>query len=349
MGKFFNGRVKNNRETLVKYGIIIGGAILIIILLMLIVNANNKKNKPVFELKQAVDVEINSNYPEPIDYFSKFDKYDINDITVNTDYADITKVGNYTVTLTAKNGAQGEVILNVVDTTAPVLVTKEVVLETAASYSPEDFVLSCEDNSKDVCIIEFYKSSQDQNGNIIDYSTFTDQGTHTVKLVAKDNEGNITEATDATLVIGNANVQKPVVECNYGDLSIPDYVKYPIALIVGDEENNCALNRDLWDSETTQNLVNELYNTDYKKLQSEISPLIEKEFPNGANIVVYPNYVSVLNKEAKGLIGYAIYVKVYVADATKDEKVDVAKNLKLEYYINPDKTRQYKVNTYKLP
>ena len=78
MGKFFNGRVRKDRGTLIKYGIIAAGVLLIIILFVLIAAGKNKKSDVVLELKDSVDFEVNSEWPEVMDFFTKFENFDEN-------------------------------------------------------------------------------------------------------------------------------------------------------------------------------------------------------------------------------------------------------------------------------
>lgn len=347
MGKFFNGRVRKDRGTLIKYGIIAAGVLLIIILFVLIAAGKNKKSDVVLELKDSVDFEVNSEWPEVMDFFTKFENFDENLITIG-DF-DITTVGSYTVTITAEGQGSEDITVNVVDTTAPTLELQDLKLNSGDVYDIQDFIVSCEDNSGGECIIEYYSESVDQDGNKIDYSSFTKDGKYTVKIIAKDETGNSTDAQDITLTIGDGQsvVEPNPIACNYGDLTVDtDVHSYPVAVIVGDQVNNCAINRDLWDSASIQTPVNSFYDEDYARLKTQLKPILTEKFPNGAKTVVYPHYVAVLNKELTGLVGYAIYVEVFIADAKTTGQVDSDENLTLTYYIRSDKSREYEINKF---
>ena len=81
MGKFFNGNVKTSKSTMIKIAIVAVCAILIIVILIAL---NNKKNPQRANLKlyNNLDVEINSEKPETMDFFSVFDNYDVNKVKV---------------------------------------------------------------------------------------------------------------------------------------------------------------------------------------------------------------------------------------------------------------------------
>ncbi|MBQ6841405.1 MAG: hypothetical protein IJO63_04760 [Bacilli bacterium] len=348
MGKFFNGKVKKDRGTLIKYGVIAAGVILIILLFVLIAAGKNKKSDIVLELKETITFEVNSDWPEADVFFTKIENFDTNLISF-TDF-DISTVGEYTVTVTAEGQGSEDVTVNVVDTTAPVLELQDLVIPTGGSYSIQDFFLNCEDNSDKECFLEYDTTAIDQNGNPIDFSAYTADGKYVIKIIAKDETGNATEPQSVNLTIGNESSVTPLPSnCSYGDLTVnTDTHNYPIAVIVGDEINGCALNRDLWDSASVQTPVNDFYKKDYERLETQLKPVLKEEYPNGAKIVAYPHYVAVLNKDLKGLVGYAIYVKVYAADSTSDAQVDSDANLILSYYLRSDKTREYDVNKFKL-
>ena len=351
MGKFFNGKVKKDRSTLIKYGVIAAGVLLIIILFLLIAAGKNKKSNVILELKDSIDIEVNSEWPKKMDFFTKFENFDENLVTIG-DF-DINTVGKYTVTVSAEGQGTADITINVVDTTPPVLTVKDLEIPSGGVYEISDFWVSCEDNSGGDCIVEYDTTSTDQNGIPIDYSAFTNDGKYIVKIFAKDESGNPSEIQKANLTIGDPNgeitPEPPQVVCNFGDLTIDTNKHYyPLAVVVGDEINNCAINRDLWDSASVQTPVNNLYDTDYTRLKNQLKPALEEHFPNGAKIVAYPHYIAVLNTEIKGLVGYAIYVEVFVADAASTEQVDSDENLKLSYYIRSDKTREYEINKFDL-
>ena len=347
MGKFFNGRVKKDRSTLIKYGTIAGGILLIFILFIIIAAKNSKHNNAVLELKESIDIEINSELPEKMDFFTKFENYDESLISIEWNGLDTSKVGEYTVTIRAEKGSE-DVTVNVIDSTAPVLKLKDVTIDVGDTYEIEQFVESCTDNSNETCIYEYYKESIDQQGNPIDYSNFTEENTYLIKIIAKDESGNSTPVQDARLIIGSG-VAKDASACTYGDLSVSNVrVDYPMAVIVGDQNNQCALSKDLWNSSSVQSPVNKLYQTDYNNLKIELKDILTKKNYPSARIVAYPHYIAILNDDLQGLVGYAIYVKVYIVTSDYTGQIDSDENLILAYYLNSDLSRDYEINKYNL-
>jgi len=345
MGKFFNGKVKKDRTTLIKYGAIAGGILLIIILIIIIAASKNKKDA-VLELKDTIDVEINGKMPEVKDYFNKFENFDEDKVEIE-EYSN-TALGSFEITITAEDIGSENITVNIVDTTAPTLVLKDVIVPSGSTYSIENFIEKCEDNSEGECIAEFYTESVDQNGNPIDYSSYTKDDKYLIKIIAKDESGNITKPQDIYLTIGR-DVEVDLTNCLYGGLTVNEELyDYPMAVIVGDQNSGCAINRDLWDSKNVQNPVNYVYTQDNNKLKKDLESILQEEYPNGAKIVAYPHYIAILNEEVTGLVGYAIYVNVYIADANTTEKVDSDENLMVAYYLNSDMTREYDINKFNL-
>ena len=347
MGKFFNGRVRKDRATLIKYGIIAAGVLLIIILFVLIAAGKNKNDDVILELKDEVTVEVNGEMPTVMDFFNKFENFD--EELVSIEDFDITTVGSYSVTVIAEGHGEEEITVNVVDTISPQLTLRSVEIESGEEYYVYDFLDTCEDNSLGDCIVEYYSESLDQNGNPIDYSSFTEDGKYLIKIIAKDESGNTSSPVETYLTIGDGTAEPEPVACIYGDLTINTETHYyPIAVIVGDKVNNCALNRDLWDSASVQTPVNNFYQEDYTRLKNQLEPLIKEEFPTGAKTVVYPHYIAVLNNDLTGLVGYAVYVEVFIADYNTTEAVDSDENLKVSYYLRSDRTREYEINKFDL-
>lgn len=345
MGKFFNGRVKKDRTTLIKYGAIAGGALIILILIILIASGKNKNNA-VLDLKDSIDVEINGKMPKVKDYFSKFENFDVKDVTVE-EYTN-TALGSFTITIKAEGQGSGSIKVNIVDTTAPELTVKDVVIPSGGTYSITDFVDKCEDNSKGECIAEFYSDQVDQNGNPVDYSAYTKDNEYTIKIVAKDESGNVSKPQEAKLKIGTGIPSVPT-NCLFGDLTVNEEVyDYPMAVSVGDKSTGCAINRDLWDNKVVQKPVDDFYAKDHTKLKADLDEVLKSEFPNGAKIVAYPHYIAILNESLTGLVGYAVYVNVYIAPADSTSRVDTDENLMLAYYLNSDGTRNYDINLFEL-
>lgn len=346
MGRFFNGKVKNDKSSLIKYGVIAAGVLLIIIILIMIVS-NAGKSKGVLTLNPVTEVEVNTELPDKTKFFKEISDFDENDIEIDYNDADISVVGSYTVTISAKGRGSEDVELKVVDTTAPELSVKALTINYGDSYYVEDFVNACTDNYDKECIIEYYTGSVDQHGNVINYSSFQEAGTYKIMIIAKDENGNTSDPQTTDLVI-QKDGEGPIVpvDCNYGNLEISEDISYPVAVIVGDKTSQCAIDRNVWDKKEVQKPVNEFYNSDYERLQTQLAKTLEEEYPDGAKIVAYPHYIAVLNKDLTGLVGYAIYVKVYVAAGDEKGNIDTTENLKLAYYLKDDKTRQYDVNVF---
>ena len=346
MGKFFNGRVQKDRSSIIRYTIIGVGIFFIIVLFALIANKGNKK--PVLNLKDVVTVEVGSEEPDKMEYFTEFKNFDKKKISVDYSRADLKTVGEYYVKITAQGLGDEDVKLVVNDTKAPNLVTRDYSVALGVGYNINNFVESCTDNSGEECIIEYNIGDVDQNGNEIKYQNYTAQGSYTIKLYAKDKSGNTTDVKEVTLNIGTGTSTDPVT-CPYGTI---DYtasrLTYPVAVIVGNTTTKCALNRDLWDDATTQNPVSEFYKKDYLKLQTDIDAIKNEKYPNGAKIVAYPHFISVLNDDLKGLVGYAIHVKVYMVALDYTGTIDSDDNLILDYYLNSNGSRVYDVNKFNL-
>lgn len=352
MGKFFNGKVKNDKEKYIKYGVIAGGVLLIIIIIMMIVANNRKGGNAILTLKESLDVEVGTKLPDKMEYFSEFENFDKDKITVDDSGVDINTVGVYEVTVSAKGLDEADVVVNIVDKTAPTLTIKNLTIASGDYYSAEDFVASCTDNYDDACTVEFYQGAKDQNGNPVDYANYTLDGNYTVSIIAKDESGNETAPQSASLVIGNGGGNTKPTSCLYGDLTVlPSLKKYPLSFVVADTNSNCAVDFALWNNKETQQRARDFYKSqDYPKLKSQLEPIVREKFPNGAHTVDYSNLITIINESTTGLIGYSIYIEVYIVDATADIKdIQQPQYLKAAYYINSDGTRDYDVNVYGLP
>ena len=347
MGKFFTEKIKikRDRATLIKYGIVAAGILLIIILFIAIAAGKNRK-KATFEVVDSLEVEINSKKPDKMEFFKKFENYDKGKVSVEYNTLDMSKIGSYFVTLVTEDYGSEDIEVNVVDKTAPTLKLKEHIIAVGEAYSIDDFIESCEDNSNEPCTYQYAKANFDEEGNPVNYSEYTKDGTYSIKIVAADGSGNTSEVIETKLTIGNGT--SSIQACTYGNLDYNESIhSYPISIIVGDQNSNCAINYELWDDEATQKPVNDLYNQDYAKLKNDLKSVLDYEYPNGANVNAYPKFIAVLNNTKTGLVGYAIQVKVYI-NAVDSGSSPTESDLKLSYYINPDKSRTYETNVYNL-
>ena len=207
----------------------------------------NKDPKVV--IRESLDTELYNTMPEKTAYFEKLENFDLDKITVTypeylpveesydectdeqlgvleeikngkdaTNYEDPfacvkyvpTGIGSYDITVNF-NDKDYTVVLNVVDTKAPVLVAKNVEITQGDAYSISDFVESCSDNSKKDCTYEYYY--KDYNSNR-DFSKITDIGQYEVSLVALDGSGNTSVPVDATLIIKERQIKVFTVAFN---------------------------------------------------------------------------------------------------------------------------------------
>lgn len=212
--------------------------------------AKKNKNKISNEvaIRKTLQTQVNSALPETVTYFEKISKIDISTVTVtypedmpityNVDKCDeetklkvndildgtskesITtyecaykmpsKVGEYDVTVTI-NKKDYSVKLKVTDDINPELLLKNVTIEAGTPYTINDFVESCTDNYDNECIINYYYNSYDNQENILDYSSYTEEGTYEIKIAATDTSGNITVPQTATLTINPKTPNKYLV------------------------------------------------------------------------------------------------------------------------------------------
>lgn len=349
MGKFFNGQVKRNRTTLVRYIIIGCGVFFIIILFILIAVKGKKKPEVVLISKdEAVIVEINSEKPKVTDFFEDIQNYDTNLLSVDYGNLDTSKVGEYEVILKAEgyNPATAKVIVN--DTKPPVLILRELKIKYGETYVLDEFVESCTDNSNTECIIDYY-----QDPYYTDYSSYTDAGTYPIKIIAKDETGNPTTVQETKLIIEGNGIIDPnptpdpnPSECKYGNMTISEQ-RYPMAVVVGDQTNNCAIDRNLWDDKDTQEPASKFLKQDLDNLKKDakFKSYLDSNFhETETNIVVKSDIIGIYNDDASGLVGYGIYVEIYLSARNSSEQTDTEENLVLSYYLKSDYTRQYITN-----
>ena len=213
--------------------------LIIIIIVVILMTRNNEPEPdpnpvvPNFELKDELTVESGSTLPEVTDYFNVLENIDLNEIHIiypdefeltydttlctdeeleeiysseTPDFENYSCVQNYLITPATYGvtielqGEEHTVNLNVVDTTAPYLKTKDVEIYEGDTYELTDFVEGCSDISGG-CDLSYYTGDNDEDGNAIDYSKITSVGEHTIRLIATDRYGNITEPASATLTI----------------------------------------------------------------------------------------------------------------------------------------------------
>jgi hypothetical protein len=329
--KFFYNKVYNPRKKIISYTII--GVALIGIVLCFWISKNFRTNdsNAVIKLRDSVSVEVNSSLPDKTVYFQELSGVKEDNINVNTDQVDLSKVGDYNVKITISN-QDYNVTLKVIDSTGPTLKLKDVTIAVGGSYTYEDFVDSCKDNSNEDCLVGFYTSGTDQDGNVIDYSKYKDKGTYEIKIIAKDNNDNQT-IQSAKLYIGeqSSTTTNNNSSCKYGTLDYNED-KFTITSFVGD--NGCALDLNLYHDENIRQNIVSIADTETKKIQSEVNNISGIE----GTLTVNRNINAVLNKDAIGFIGYSLYIQV----------VDSNSKVIVSYYLKTDGTRVYDENPYNL-
>ncbi len=335
--KFFYNRVYNTKRTIIN-AIIIGVCVIGVIICFIITSnfqgESHETNNANLSIKTDVSVEVNEEFSEEI-FFSKMENITLDDIEINYDLDyDISKIGEYDVNIIV-NEKNYSSVLKVVDTTNPELVTKDVTIEKGTTYTANDFVESCSDNSKEDCIISFF-TGLDEDGNSVDYSNYKDEGTYIIRIKAEDASGNQT-LKNATLTIGDGNTgtntPETPVSCKYGDNTY-DNETYLLAINI--TANNCAISLDLYkDSETAAD-INKLMENETTRIMKDIAKL------NLTGTKALDRKVTaVINTSGSGVVGYELKMTVNITNNGKTETV-------AEYRINEDGKRVFTQNPYKL-
>lgn len=337
--KFFNQRVPNKKRTIIQISIITVCVIGVIICFIAANSFNKKKDKKaIVELRDAVYVEINAGIPDKTTFFAELQNVSEDEIEVSFDDVNISKIGDYEVTIKVDKKKYTST-LKVVDTKSPALVTKTLNITKGAQYVANDFVQLCKDNSKHTCTVAFYTSAIDQNGNNIDYTSYTKEGTYIVQIVASDPSGNITSPVSATLIIGKKNNTDIEIEgekpayCKYGNDKY-DTDKYIVANFVTDK--GCALDLNLYQDKTVLAGVNALMEDQTTKLKKEFSKL-----NIDGTITLNRKTEAVLNKDGKGIVGFTLHMELIII---KNNVEEIAES----FYINEKGERVYSINKYNL-
>lgn len=334
--KFFNQKVKrskkkNNQRLLLM--IAIAALILIVVIALISVSVvnNNKLKKATIKVRELTAVEVNSELPDKTLFFEELQNVKENDIKVNFKKLSTKEVGKYNVTLKIY-GKKFKTVLEVVDTKSPELEVKDITISVGDTYKPGDFVKTCTDNSKKDCIVEFYDMSIDENGTAIDYSSFKNEGTYTVQIVAKDESGNSTTNMSAKLTIGK-NTDTPKV-CKYGN---NEYDNKTHILAVDVTENGCALSLDLYKDANVLAPARKKVTDEESKIKKEFSKINVNAKEINFSSIINP----VLNTSGDGVVGYTIAIEVSV-------ERNGQKEILASYYLNQNGSRNYTINKYNL-
>ena len=331
--KFFHDRVYNAKKNIIN-AIIIGVCIIGVIVCFIVVSNSNiegpSNNNRNVTLKEEVWVEINDPITKDI-FFTNIENVDLNEIKI--DFADdITKIGEYEVKIIIDD-KEYKTILNVIDTTNPELILKDVSIDKGKTYISYDFVESCVDNSGENCIISFFNTI-DEDGNEIDYSKFTEPGDYEIKILAKDSFGNEITKSSKLTIKSNTTTSKPKpVTCKYGD-GIYNTENYLLAVNV--ISNNCAISLDLYNDNEIMSRVNKIMDTETTKIKKDIEAL-----KLSGTLALNRKVTAVTNTSANGIVGYEI--KMIVTITNNDVVETIA-----EYKVNSDGKRIFTTNPHKL-
>ncbi len=338
--KFFHDRVYNTKRTIINVAII--GVCIIGIILCFVITSNfeavDKRNLPsVLTVKEEVTIEVNQKFENEI-FFSKIENYDVNTIKINyPDNFDITKTGTYELSLDI-NEQLKTVKLIIVDTMKPILKLKDVSISENDSYSANDFVDSCKDNSTRNCIIEFYSKGTDENGKVINYSKYTKAGSYPVKIQAKDESGNIT-IEEANLIISKKSSVTPTptptpgTNCKHGN-NVYDTSKYVLAVDV--TTNGCAISLDLYKDSSMTDQVKKILDSETTRIKKDIESL-----DLDGILALNRNVKAIVNKSGDGFVGYQITMIATLSKNGNDTTV-------AEYLLNSKGERIFNINPYKL-
>ncbi len=336
--KFFNQKVKGSSNRSMVAWVVVGVCVVLILLCVILVfvfsNNNTMPADARVEIRDVVTVEINSELPDKTLFFAELENVSEDNIEVAFGNADLTTVGEYTVDISVYD-QNYEATIAVVDTQAPTLVTKNYAISAGSTYQASDFVDSCTDNSNQSCDVVFYTLAMDQNGALIDYSNYTEEGIYTVQIIARDATGNTTTPMNATLTIGDASDVQPTY-CTYGN-SVYDTNSYILGVNV--TQNGCALDLNLYyNSEVTAPAYN-LSNSTIETIKKQFEKL---NINNVAEININAEVSTVLNTAGTGIVGYTVHhdVTIVYEDGTEE--------LAASYYINTSGERIYSVNKYNL-
>ena len=337
--KFFYNRVYNTKRTIIN--IVIIGVCVIGIIICFILTSNfqgESKKTPGGELsiKKEATVEVNEKFANDI-YFSKIENVDLSKIKINyPDNYDISKVGKYDVKIVI-DGKSYDSSLNVVDTAKPELTLKELTIKPNATYSANDFVESCTDNSNTKCNITYYAEGVDEEGKAINYENYKKAGTYSIKISATDETGNQT-VKETKLIIQNSNntnppVEEPNTKCKYGNGEY-DSENYLIAIDI--TSNNCAVSLDLYKNTNTTKEIDQLMETETTRIKKDVESL------NLAGTLALNRMISaVVNKTGDGIVGYELKITITITNNGESKKIT-------EYKVDKDGKRVFIDNPYNL-
>ena len=331
MAKFFNQKVKKNKSNFTSIIVvcsIVGILLLIFVAVMASVFGGNKHSDAVVYLRDDAAIEVNNKDIDKTLFFEELKNVKERYNKVDYFKFNFNEVGTYEVNISIyKKKYKSK--LQVVDTESPILKVKDVTISVGDTYKAKDFVESCKDNSNKECNVEFYDSGVNQNGEKLNYDSFTSEGTYTIQLIASDESGNKTSPVSATLNIGKGS-SKPT-KCTYGN---NEYDKNS-TMAVDVTDNGCALDLNLYQNEEILAPVNELIKSETEKVKKEFS----KIKLNVKSIYINSSIGTILNTSGKGVVGYSVRITISIYNNDVNEIIE-------DYYLNTNGTRNYLVNKY---
>ena len=305
-------------------------------------NNNNKaEDKLAPKIVDTIKIKINEQVPTIDKFVKNYDKVKTETDSITYDTSNFvnnayTAVGEYKVIITI-NGINYSSRLIVKDTEAPEYSLKDVTITEGQSYSLNDFVVSCIDNSGKECALDYAN---------MDYGRYTNPGTYEIKIVAKDLSGNKADVKSAKLIInakqntkpnnGGGNNKPSTQTCDYGSAEPANnqILAYSVA------KNGCAIDPEYAKTGTYITVPNKAARNDLEQLKKDIE---NKNIT--ATIKFELNVEPVFNKAGTGLVGYKAYI---IGHKCLKESCDIAKSgdteLIIKYYLNQNGKRQFEVN-----
>lgn len=336
--KFFYNRVYNTKRTIIN--IIIIGVCIIGVILCFIITSNfqgesHKTPESSLSIKNDVTIEINEEITKDM-FFSKVENVNLDDIEIQyPDTFNLSVVGKYEVILKIDN-KDYKTNLIVVDTTKPTLALKTVTITKGKNYTVNDFITSCSDNSNKKCNISFYTEGIDEDGKSIDYSKFTEAGTYSIKISAKDESGNQIVKETQLVIRKNSqeNNNKPVTtNCKYGN-NVYDKSKYLVAVDISSK--GCAVSLDLYNDATMTEEINKLMETESTRIKKDINKL-----NLSGKLTLNRKVTAVINTIGDGIVGYELRITVLVTNNNKNNTV-------VDYKVDQDGKRVFITNPYSI-
>lgn len=231
---FDNAYIKKNRNlTIVIILIVASLVVTTFFITSQFYNKNTDNIEGKVETYKTKEINLFENIPYMLSYFKRLENVRLSDIqvdypenafiedTTNCTQEEIDKINNIKsgelksenidedfkcITYKAFNAGEYNInitvgkdkyvtTLKVVDSEAPVLVAKDFDIYEDETYSVNDFVSSCTDNSQKDCKIDYLNTS------LLDYSKYKDPGTYSIKIAAYDSVNNKSEPQTVTLTI----------------------------------------------------------------------------------------------------------------------------------------------------